>query len=464
LIVIRNFDSDFEEYRMVDPSADSKRTSSWLPHSIFGRVALVVSVGLVILLLGVIFFGWLKDFLIFGTFDFAVDKFVDATGMSIFLVKGILVVVLIPFFLALREIGMVPLFKKTGRLSKRTAYGIAACYVSAYFLSMYFATKDTYFHHTGDKVIATKYYAVTPEGIRYFDTPGVDPKYGITLRPATPEMVANEERRKRGNIPKPLIFGSISEVTFFDPLDGQPKVWFSRSSGGALTLFSSSGFDPISEQELAPVTPQIVEEFKRQLQEAESKKQADERQAQEAAKSAAIDNEKARAEAQERDFRNRYVNALARRSSARKGLSPLIIGDSDSAMSIQSSIATALQGKGVDLVEDIFKPEFLRDGLASRLFDGDLMVAKRLRLDENVDSILLVRSSHNFTSAADVSQGLRTSTINLDMKCIDVVNLRACGSRSVTARGAGFSDSDALESSLRNAGTEIQKYVKSLGI
>ena len=448
---------------MLDLNPDPKPTRSWLPWKILRPVLFVGLALLIVLLIGVIFFGWLKNFLIFGTFDFAVAKFVDATGTSIFLVKSILAIALIPFVLALREIGMVPLFKRARRFSKPVAYGIALCYVSAYFLAMYFATKYTYFHHTGGQIVATKYYAVTPEGIRYFDTPGIDPKYGITLRPATPEMVANEERRKRGNIPKPLAFGSVSQITFFDPLNGQPVVWFSRSADGELTLFSSPGYDPETEQQLLPVTPQIAEAFKRQQQTVEAKKQADERQTQEAAKSAAVESEKAQAEARDNSFRDKYVNALVRKDSARKTVAPLILGDSASVTSLQNSFSSALRENGMASVGGIFKPNFLQDGTADRIFSGDLALASRLRLSEKVDYILLVHSTHSITSAADLSQGLRTATLSLDMKCIDVVNLRTCGSLSVSVNGAGFSDSEALQGSLRNAGPEIQKFVKLLG-
>jgi hypothetical protein len=449
---------------MVDPSPDPTPTSSWLPWKILRPALFVILALLVVLLIGVIFFGWLKDFLIFGTFDWAVKQFVNATGMSIYLVKGILTIALIPFFLALREIGMVPLFKRAGRFSKPVAYAIAVCYVSAYFLAMYFFTKDLNFVHGSEKVVATKYCAETPEGTRCFDTPGIDPKYGIILKPVTPEMVAIDEKRKRGNIPKPLVFGSISEITFFDPLNGKALVWFSQSAEGELTLFSSSGYDSATEQELVPVTPQVVEAFKRQQQSAEAKRQADEKQAQEASRNAVAQGEKARAEAQESSFRNSYVNALVRKDSARKTAAPLILGDSEGATSLQTSFSTALQEKGIASVDGIFKPNFLRDGTADRIFGGDLALASRLRLNEKVDYLLLVRSNHSMTSAADLSQGLRTATLNLDMKCIDVVNLRTCGSRSVSVKGVGFSDSEAIQGGLHNAGSEIEKFVKSLGI
>jgi hypothetical protein len=75
---------------------------------------------------------------------------------------------------------------------------------------MYVAGRGNYFKHSDDRVTATKFYAMTPEGIRFFDTEGVDPKYGIKLKAATPELIANIERAKLGDIARPLIFRAFS--------------------------------------------------------------------------------------------------------------------------------------------------------------------------------------------------------------------------------------------------------------
>src|SRR5207247_7612969 len=78
----------------------------------------------VALLLGVILFGWLKEFVIFGTFDYVLATLVDTTGASTYLIKGILVLVLVPFFLAMREIGKLPLFRAKGVvIPKQLAWG-----------------------------------------------------------------------------------------------------------------------------------------------------------------------------------------------------------------------------------------------------------------------------------------------------------------------------------------------------
>jgi hypothetical protein len=433
------------------------------PKSRWGRIAFIALALFALVLLGVIFFGWLKDFLIFGTFNFVVDKFVDATGMSQYLVKGILVVVMVPFFVALREIGKIPLFKGLGKLSKNVAWGIVIGYTSAYFLAMYFATKDTYFHHTGNTLKAAKWFAITPEGVRFFDTEGFDPKYGIKLNPVTPQVVANLERMKRGDVAKPLVFQSISEVSFFDPQTGQPKVWYARSATGEITLFSTSGFDPLTGEELKPANPLIVEEVARQRKDVEARKLASEKEAQEAAKSAAADSEKKQLEAQEKSYRDRYVNPLARKSGTRKSAALLVLGMSDNADALKESISSAFKEKGVETTESLFRPDFVGDGSAARLFGGDWAQARRLRLSDQVDVIFLVRASQR-TTVSDQGEGLRTTALSLDMKCIDVANQKLYGSRSVAVKGVGFSDADALRGSVKKAGTEIQTFVKSLGL
>lgn len=433
------------------------------PKSRWGRIAFIALALFALLLLCVIFFGWLKDFLIFGTFNFVVDKFVDATGMSQFLVKGILVIVMVPFFLALREIGKIPLFKGLGKLSKNVAWGIVICYTSAYFLAMYFTTKDTYFHHTGNTLKAAKYYAVTPEGVRFFDTEGFDPKYGIKLNPVTPLVVANLERMKRGDVAKPLVFQSVSDISFFDAQTGQPKVWYARSSTGEITLFSTSGFDPLTGEELKPANQQIVEEVGRYRKDVEARKLASEKEAQEAARSAGADAEKKQLETQEKNYRDRYVNSVAHKSGTRKSAALLVLGMSDSADALKESISSAFKEKGIETTEGLFRPDFQGDGSAAKLFSGDWAQAKRLRLSDQVDVIFLVRASQR-TTVSEQGEGLRTTALSLDMKCIDMVNQKLYGSRSVAVKGVGFSDADALKGSMKNAAAEIHTFVKSLGI
>ena len=425
------------------------------------RLAAVVLAILTLGLLCVILFGWFKKFLIFGTFDFAVGKFVDATGMSIYLVKGVLVIVLIPFFLALQRIGKIPLFKGFGALPKPVAWAIVICYTSAYFLAMYFATKDTYFGHTSGE--ATKYYAITPEGVRFFDTPGVDPKYGITLQKVTTQVVANLERMKRGDVAKPLVFKSVSDITFFDPLTSDSRVWYSRSSKGELALFSTSGFDPVSGEALKPMTKEVVEEVKSRQAELEAKRAADEMHGQEVVKAAEEAAEKARAETQEKGFRDRYVNPVTRHDK-RKLVALVFLGDTDGVTTLQETLSSSLQDRGIEMTDSLFRPDFLSDGSANRLFGGDWALARKLRLSDHVDAVLSVKTSHTLAQTGELDSTLRTASLNLDMKCIDVVNLKPCGSRGTLVRGAGFNDASAIQSSVQNATAEIQKFVKSLGI
>jgi len=437
------------------------------------RIAVVGLILVALFLIGVIFMGWLQEFAIFGTFEFAVDKIVDASGLSIYLVKGVLVIVLIPFFFAVREIGKIPIFKGVGRIPKGVAWGIVIVYTSAYFFAMYFATKDNYFHHTGagKEVKATKFYAVTPEGIRFFDTDGFDPKYGIKLKPVTTEIIANLERAKRGDVAKSLVFKSVAEVTFFDVLTGEAKVWFCRNAKGEAKLFSTSGFDPETGQTLTPVTPGLVEELKLRSAEIEARQAAEGKRSEETAKAARAEAEaarataeKAKAEAQEKAFRDRYVNPGPLRSGDRKEVALLLLGEATGASSLREAFGTALRERGIESTDGLFRPNFVADGSAAKLFAGDSAVAKRLRLGDRVMAVVSIKASHKVAATGDLDADLKTAVVTVEMKCVNVVTFSPCGTGGFTVKGAGFSEDVALQSGFNNAGPEIQRFVRSLAL
>ena len=54
-----------------------------------------------------------------------------------------------------------------------------------------------------------------------------DPKYGIKLRPVTPEVIANLEKMKRGIQPKKIAYSSLDDfnkIEFFNRITGENKV------------------------------------------------------------------------------------------------------------------------------------------------------------------------------------------------------------------------------------------------
>lgn len=95
---------------------------------------------------------------------------------------------------------------------------------------------------------ATKYYALTPEGYRFFDAPGFDPKYGIKLSPVTPEVAALAENP------------TVQPKQYFDPLTGKPLAWYAKRPEG-IALFSMPGFDPVTGDKLRSITKEVAEAY-----------------------------------------------------------------------------------------------------------------------------------------------------------------------------------------------------------
>src|SRR5262249_51147084 len=52
---------------------------------------------------------------------------------------------------------------------------------------------------------------------------------------------------------------------FFDPRTGEPIIWFWKGRSGIIELFNLMGFHPEPGEELQPVTPDVVDEFKEQI-------------------------------------------------------------------------------------------------------------------------------------------------------------------------------------------------------
>ena len=125
-------------------------------------------------------------------------------------------------------------------------WGLIIGYLVAFNLLMFGFTRSDYFDRAQGK--AAKHYALTPEGYRFFNSPGFDPKYGIALSPVTPEVAAWAENP------------TVHPGQYFDPLTGRPLAWYAKRSAG-IELYPLPGFDPQTGRQLRPVTKEIVEEY-----------------------------------------------------------------------------------------------------------------------------------------------------------------------------------------------------------
>lgn len=103
-----------------------------------------------------------------------------------------------------------------------------------------------------------KWYSEVGGTVRIFTVGGFDRTYGIPLRPVTQEVV--KRYLQQGGPPK--LVGD-KEASFFDPSTGEPTKYYCRSPEG-IRVFDAPGYDPEYGTRLAPVTPEIVAQLRKQ--------------------------------------------------------------------------------------------------------------------------------------------------------------------------------------------------------
>lgn len=131
-----------------------------------------------------------------------------------------------------------------------------------------------------------------PHGIELFDLMGYSPRTGEELVPITrqvaDEWTTDEQSRQQEaqRIPPKRILNPENTV-FFDPITGQPKVWFWRSDQGDWEFYDNKGFHPRNGDQLQVVNREVLNRWQREIPEAQQRKKDAEA--------------KAKAEADERD-------------------------------------------------------------------------------------------------------------------------------------------------------------------
>lgn len=218
-------------------------------RSFFSKHSKLIIIAIIMLLLAVpfaeiTFFSGMK-----GLYSYFTGKIINTTGVNPYLAKGIVIALMIPL---LWSLGLTFSFRRRRR---NIGYAIVAGYMVVFYLSMFVMTKDQKFDFSTGKAI--KFYAQTPEGIRYFDAPGFDPKYGIPLKPVDPGIARSESLNTRP--PTKL----RQPEKYFDYATNAPLVWYYEGPEG-IELYDQPGFHPKSAEQLKPITPDIVNKYENQ--------------------------------------------------------------------------------------------------------------------------------------------------------------------------------------------------------
>ena len=377
-------------------------------------------------------------------FKFGVESFVASAGVPIWLARGIIALLIVPFLWAL---GRAFSFKRQARTRGML---VVAVYVAAYCFAMFQVQSNVYFRHdTGE---ATKWYC--PEDLREFDTDGYDPACGTKLLPVTGD-VARLLAAKREASP-PVLTGR----EYFNPQTGEPLKWYHQAADGSYELFDQPGFHPRYRVALAPITPQVV----KALEESERRvKVVRTRIAQEVAQSSAREQAAEDAAA----YRTRYRQAGGTRGAGRPTLI-LEIGTSldASGSSVEASftdrIAQALEGQGFAVRADVIKEPAYADGILGRLGSGDVALLGRLDLRASADYLLLCSRTLEWTEYRQL-RGQVSCVCQLGYKVIDTSNGRV-HSGSVRGTNLGATKEEAAILAAEPVGNELAKALRaSLG-
>lgn len=240
---------------------------------------------------------------VFGLFNYITNTVVNTTGVSPYLVKALVILFLAPLVVFF-GFGLSLSSKK-----RKIARIIIAFYAVIFYSGMFLLTKDQKFDFdTGESI---KYYAVTPEGIRYFDNPGFDPKYGIPLKPIDQGIAARDLKRA------PLQIDDPSQ--FFCHITREPLIWYYESTDGSIEFYDMPGYHPIYGEELKPITRDVIsryqslkrERIKAEIEEQEQARIKEKQIAEERKRRIAQEQEQARIkEKQEEIERQRQIIVL----------------------------------------------------------------------------------------------------------------------------------------------------------
>jgi hypothetical protein len=379
----------------------------------------------------------LKSFKVFSLYSTIEKSLIQTIGISQWLAKGILLIAFIPFIILPKWFFS---FRKTKR---RAARAIFTLYTAGYYLAMYFLTQNIYFAHgTGE---AIKYYAVTPEGYRFFDSPGYDSKYGIKLEKVTPDIARVYEMTK--GVPISSTPSNPDTMSaFFDRYTGAPATWYLQRPDGSFEFFKNPGYHPKYGTPLKPVTPEIVEQVE--------------------AQKAKLKVEEMR-QSQQKEFEARlqkYLNPSAKTLAGKKSILLMVIDEANGSRKqnreYENDLKSLLMSHGLLIATGLFTPNFFADGYADALCGGQSKILNELLVNRYVDYLLLVQQKTDFSQDERLG-GLISTKVNVNYQILRSKGQLIKG-ENLTESGIGSSEEEAVRNALSRITDRIIPSLKSL--
>jgi hypothetical protein len=158
----------------------------------------------------------------------------------------------------------------------------------------------------------------------FYDSPGYHPQTGDKLKVATRDVLNDwQNRRKDPTAPVrvPNRVQITTETVFFDPLSGNPKLWYWRRDKGEYEFFDGPGFHPQNGQALQSFTREMLNQYQQEIYERTRQLKADQERIEREQKAKREADEKKQAEQQRRaeaEQQNREEEAKRLSEAARQ--------------------------------------------------------------------------------------------------------------------------------------------------
>ena len=125
------------------------------------------------------------------------------------------------------------------------------------------------------------------------------------------------------------------------------------------------------------------------------------------------------------------------------------------------SLAEALSERGFVPVLTFFKPAFVSGGRAQRLFSGDWNAVQDLGIGGKPKYVVLGESAES-SEAASQFEGLITSHITINVKCVNTTTHGDCGSQQIVENGAGYSKDASVQNALEKAHSQFLSFANTV--
>jgi TPR repeat protein len=126
---------------------------------------------------------------------------------------------------------------------------------------------------TGEPVVW--YYKSPKEEIEIFDLMGFHPETGEELVPITKEIVALWQAQLNRHPPKQV---DLKSYELFDPLTGEPRVWYWRGDDGKYEFYDNDGYHPRTGERLISLTKDAAVKIVREAEEREKQLEEERKQ------------------------------------------------------------------------------------------------------------------------------------------------------------------------------------------